>query len=296
MRFAIDSEISRRGRIFKRRMSQVSLQRQGPAPLMMLAHGDSWFDYPLDGNDITLSGRTDIIQHLDPDSTNDESMLAARPVTGRQFIIHNVSHWGDATTDEMSLQGQTYMRTELQKFWDGRKPDAILFSGGGNDIVGADQFCIYLDYAPPPPGSAGLNEERFAGALAKIEASYKNLFAFRDKFVPGVPIFAHCYDFAIPNNVGAPCNIGPWLYPSLNYCGYPDLDAGKAIVRRALTLFKERLAQLAASPNNKFFLIDTQGILTDSEWGNELHPTADGFAKIAAKFRVVLNSHFSSQT
>jgi hypothetical protein len=251
MRFAIDSEISRRGRIFKRRTSQLSIQRAGPAPLLMLAHGDSWFDYPLNGNDISLSGRTDIIQHLDPDSTNDENILAARPAAEPQFIIHNVSHWGDATTDELSLQGQTYMRTELQNFWAGRKPDAILFSGGGNDIAATDQFCIYLDYAPPPAGSTGLNEERFAGALARIEASYKSLFAFRDKFVPSVPIFAHCYDFAIPNNIGAPCNNGPWLYPSLDYCGYKDLPAGKAIVKRALVLFKDKLNQLAADTKNQ---------------------------------------------
>ncbi len=295
MRFAINSEISRRGRIFQKRMSELSPLRAGPAPLVMLAHGDSWFDYPLDGNGITLNGRTDIIQHLDPNSTNDTSTLAVRTApAGRTFIIHNVSHWGDATTDELSLQGQTYMRTELENFWSGRKPDALLFSGGGNDIAATDQFCMYLDYAPPPAGSTGLNQERFAGALAKVEASYKTLFAFRDKFMPGVPVFAHCYDFPIPNNIGAPCNIGPWLYPSLKYCGYPDLDAGKAIVKRALTLFKAKLSQLAAIPSNNFFLIDTQGILTDAEWGNELHPTSDGFGKIAAKFREVLNAHFAA--
>jgi hypothetical protein len=32
-------------------------------PLVMLAHGDSWFDYPLDGNSIGLS-HTDIMPLL----------------------------------------------------------------------------------------------------------------------------------------------------------------------------------------------------------------------------------------
>jgi hypothetical protein len=37
---------------------------QAPSvPLVMLAHGDSWFDCPLDGNSIGLS-HTDIIAQL----------------------------------------------------------------------------------------------------------------------------------------------------------------------------------------------------------------------------------------
>lgn len=39
------------------------------------------------------------------------------------------------------------MLDSLNKYWEptGQKPDAILFSSGGNDIVG-DQFAIYLDF------------------------------------------------------------------------------------------------------------------------------------------------------
>ena len=51
------------------------------------------------------------------------------------------------------------------------KPDAILFSGGGNDVAG-DQFCVFLDYANPAPG--GLNETRFEEALGMVKASYQN--------------------------------------------------------------------------------------------------------------------------
>ena len=52
------------------------------------------------------------------------------------------------------------------------KPDAILFSGGGNDVAG-DQFCVFLDYANPAPG--GLNETRFEEALGMVKASYQGL-------------------------------------------------------------------------------------------------------------------------
>jgi len=298
MRFSINQEMRRRGRVFQERIkTRRALRADARAPLVMLAHGDSWFDYPLDGNDISFDGPTDIIRQLDPTSVNDENVLSLR-AEGPQYIIHNVSHWGYATTDELSRQGQQDMLDALENYWEplGEKPDAILFSGGGNDIVG-DQFAIYLDYAPPSQG-IGLNEDRFRGALARVEASYKSLFAFRDKFAQGVPIFGHAYDYAIPNGVGAPCGIGPWLLPSLEYCGYSwddQPDVCRAIVKSALQKFSNLLMNLAGEPRNNFHVIPTQGTLTDdSLWGNELHPTGDGFAKVADKFRAALNAHFAT--
>jgi hypothetical protein len=125
-------------------------------------------------------------------------------------VILNVSHLGDATTEEMSLPKQERMIAALQdpsNWLASGKPDAILFSGGGGDIAG-NQFCIFLDYAMP--GATGLNAVRFQGALEGVEASYRDLFAFRDRYAPGVPVVAHNYDFAIPNGAHPAC-AGPWL-------------------------------------------------------------------------------------
>jgi hypothetical protein len=155
-----------------------------PAPLVMLAHGDSWFDYPLSGNDLSFL-HADVITQLG-------GMGNIPP------IILNVSHYGDATTDELSWPKQQRMIEQLQdasNWMETGKPDAILFSGGGNDIAG-DQFCIFLDYATG--GANGLNGGRFKKALGMVEASYLDLFAFRDRYAPNVPIFGHCYDFPIP--------------------------------------------------------------------------------------------------
>jgi len=305
LRFTITQEMKRRGKLFQRRIknSRHAHLAGAPAQLVMLAHGDSWFDYPLNGNDISLDGSTDIVQQLDPDSTNDENILSAR--TGAPQppppIIHNVSHWGYATTDEMSRAGQQDLRNALDNYWNptGQKPDAILFSGGGNDIVG-DQFAIYLDYAPPTPVvGQGLNMDRFEGALARVEASYDCLFAFRDKYIGhDVPIFAHAYDFAIPNGtyIDLECaRMGPWLKPSLTDCGYKYEEVPqvcRAIVKTALQEFRKRLKTLEGTTNN-FYMVETQGTLTnDSLWGNELHPTGDGFAMMADKFRDALRVHF----
>ncbi len=245
------------------------------APLAILAHGDSWFDYPLSGNDPSLAP-TDIVAQL-------ASMGNVNP------NILNLSQWGDATTAEMSWPKQQRMITALTEpaNWLGGKPDAILFSGGGDDIAG-DQFCIYLDY--DTFSTAGLNAQRFQDALDMVEASYLDLFAFRDRYAPGVPIFGHCYDFAIPNGAHPVC-AGPWLKPACDFCGY-DLAQATAIVRQALTKFRNLLMTLSDDHANDFILVDTQGTLQTADWANELHPFPQGFKKIAGKFVDALRNHF----
>jgi hypothetical protein len=281
---SIKSEIAQRTRLHQAKIAALKAARARPlaagatppsAPLVMLAHGDSWFDYPLDGNGISLSD-TDVIAQL-------TSMGAINP------LIHNVSHYGDATTAEMSWPKQERLIQSLQDAanWVTGAPDAILFSGGGNDVAG-DQFCIFLDYASS--GGSGLDASRFQESLGMVRASYQDLFLFRDRNAPNLPVFGHCYDFPIPNGVHPVC-AGPWLQPSLTFAGW-DVTQGTAILRQALTSFRAMLLGLAANPANNFILVDTQGTLVASDWANELHPFPGGFKKIAAKFVDALRLHF----
>lgn len=262
-------------------LSATTTTRQ-PFPLVMLAVGDSWFDYPLSGNDpLTFGNNTDVIAQL-------QTMGKPKP------RILNLAHAGDATTEELALPKQKRMKEQLsnRSNWPASgKPDAILFSGGGNDIAG-DQFCIFLDYAGAP-GATGLDHQRFADALGAIEASYRALFAFRDTFATGVPIFGHCYDYPLPSGEAAPCGIGPWLKPSLDFCGWTG--QGYDIMVQAMNSFKTVLQRLATDPTNNFVLIDTLGLLDGTDWANELHPIATGFQKIAKAFVRALREHFTGR-
>lgn len=282
---AIESEISARvqqhqATIARLKSAQASMAAAGKpppaAPLVMLAQGDSWFDYPLNGNGLSL-GNTDIIAHL-------QGMGKINPV------IANLAHFGEASTDEMSLPKQERMIQLLRdpSNWLGQgKPDAILFSAGGNDIAG-DQFCIFVGYAAH--GESGLAADRFQEALGIVRASYNDLFAFRDLYAPGVPVFAHCYDFPLPTGTPAGC-IGPWLKPSLDYAGW-NFTQGTDICRQALLAFRTMLQDLASDAANLFFLVDTQGTLVSSDWANELHPYPPGFAKLADRFLASLRVLF----
>ncbi len=259
------------------RSALMALKAPTPSPLYMLSVGDSWFDYPLVGNG-PLPGQTDVISQL-------EAMGTQNP------LIANVAHWGYSAIEELALPRQERMVQTLadaDNWSSSGKPDAILMSGGGNDIAG-DNFCIYLDFNDGR--STGLDPARFAGVIASIKVSYLDLFSFRDQYAPGVPIFGHDYDFPTPNGVHPICS-GPWLQPSLAYRGWTDVQKGAAIVKAALQAFSALLVSLEADPANNFHLVPTQGTLAAGEWANELHPTPDGFKAIAAKFEVALRAKF----
>jgi hypothetical protein len=185
--------------------------------------------------------------------------------------------------------------------------DGILVSAGGDDVVG-ESFAIYLDYK-----GGGLDAARFQGILDSVQASYLDLFSLRDiaaaelKIDPKqMPIFGHCYDYAIPNGVPAgywPYQSGPWLQPSLNFAGY-DYNKGLNIVQMTIDAFKQKLLDLAndkivppGKTTNNFILIDTTKTLTRDDtfpngWANELHPYTEGFTLLAAKFLAALQTHY----
>ena len=280
----IQLERTKRTQVHKQRTAAIrrgvdhrrALAQQLPAqPLDFLAIGDSWFDYPLNGDSVSFSN-TDIIAQL--------QNIGNPPPTILNYAVR-----GQATTAVLSYENQQQMIDVLSDptHWINGSPDAILVSAGGDDIVG-DQFAIYLDYH-----GAGLNVPRFQGALASVQASYEDLFAFRDIFAPNKIIIGHCYDYAIPDGVGV-CFLGPWLQPSLSFAGY-DYNDGLAIVQQMITMFHDILQGLAGSGpgTNNFLLVDTRNtIIRDASspngWANEIHPYPAGFLGIAQKFVTAL--------
>lgn len=275
----IDGRILRHQREVVRMRAAMAAQPKAPQRLVILSHGDSWFNYPCDGNIPLPFSTSDIIEHLG-------NMGSPKPK------ILNLSHFGDATTDEMGLEKQKRLIKALTTpaNWINGKPDAILFSGGGNDIAG-DPFCIYLDYKTTDSHTPGLNAERFAGRLASVKASYLDLFLFRDRYAKGVPIFGHGYDDARPMQPHPPCT-GPWMKPSLHFTGWND-EEGAAILLDALTRFRKTLDDLETDPKHyNFVRVHTEGALAKSDWANELHPYPPGFQKLADRFLTALRSHF----
>ena len=168
--------------------------------------------------------------------------------------------------------------------------DGILFSGGGNDLVG-DQFRLWLNDAQAvgrDPAKA-LNQQVLDDIMGVVETAYLDLVATRNLVGDHMPIFVHSYDFARPTDVGV-CGLGPWLFPSLMSRGWmqntspADIAVGEQIVRRILEKFHELVEKLASAPGNNLVSVNTQRTLTPGDWANELHPKPEGFRKIAQTF------------
>ena len=277
---------ARTARIKNGKSRQARLNPRAAAaktPLDFLAIGDSWFEYPLYDNGPI------------PEETGIVAPVQLQTMGSPPPQILNQALHGQATTAMLSWENQQTLQTLLAdpSQWLNQQthlPDAILVSAGGDDVVG-DQFVIYLDY-----GGGGLDANRFQGALDSVQASYQDLFAFRDLFAAGVPIIGHCYDYALPNGVVPMCVQTAWLQPSLEFAGY-DYTQSVAIVKTMIDMFHDMLAALAAKPEYNYTLIDTRGTVTPNAtsptgWANEIHPRFAGFTAVAERFLGVLRAKF----
>lgn len=256
--------------------SKIAALGASSPPLNLLADGDSWFDYPLIGDDLPL-GNSDIIEQL-------------RGLLPQGTLILNLAHHGDATTQMMGVTKRQTLVEQLRAPENGQF-NAILFSGGGNDMVG-DQFRLWLNDAKLVGGDVAksIDQQALSDIIGVVMTAYYDLLAARDSKDHSIPIFVHSYDFAWPTNKGV-CGFGPWLYPSLNSRGWmqdlgnADMGKGHEIVRLILTEFDKQMRGLSADPHNNVIYVSTQGTLTQpSDWANELHPSPDGFKKIATNF------------
>jgi hypothetical protein len=265
---AIDSQREKTLAAYRREVTRLEARRA--APLMrVFAEGDSWFNYPL--------GHA-VISHLQG--------LIKTPIA-------NFAWPGAETRQLLAL----HERREIEKRFTegaeaGRKFDVLLFSGGGDDIVG-DQMCLFLNrYDPRQPPEKVLND-RFEEVLDLVMGAYKDLVSLRNALSSNTLIVGHVYDYAWATGKRA-CWLGPWLQPSLDYVGVPRGELQHAVVIEMLKRFETKLKAVAAVAG-KFLVVSTHGTLqSEDEWANELHPKDPGFLKIARKFQELLQQQFGA--
>ena len=236
------------------------------APLRIMAEGDSWFDYP-----VLLRGG-----------------LITRLEKSLGLPILNSAQAGDEVRYMLGVKQRTKLEALFERAKQQGKPwDVLLFSGGGNDIVG-EPLCLWVrPFAAGAPPDALIDKPRFEAAMGIVRAGYEDLIAMRDRKSPDTHLVFHAYDFALPTGEGV-CLLGPWLEPAFRYRGYPDYpkpESGAAVVKQMLLQFAQMLTALQASHPNVTF-IDAQGTLDTHPdwWHNELHPNSDGFDLFVDRF------------
>jgi lysophospholipase L1-like esterase len=240
---------------------------------LIIAEGDSWFDYPLN----------DVLSMLEDE---------------HGFDVESVAHKGDTVEDMAYGVGQfdDFVRLLEKLLQRGRVPDAILLSGGGNDIAG-DEFGILINHVLSglPPVNAdiarGVVDVRLRNAYTFLISGLTEI-ALRYLNRP-IPILLHGYDYAVPDGRGflggwafLP---GPWLQPGLFQKGHQNLNTNKTIIRELIDALNVMLKQVSSmSQFAHVRYVDLRGTLSQSagykdDWANELHPTKDGFRAVAQR-------------
>lgn len=256
------------------RQSRIGVEAAAVRPLNIFAEGNSWFDYPF-----PLPFGGDVVDKI-------EDLATIKP------LVLNLAHHGDMSTEMLGVAQRKRIIQNLGNPANGRF-DAILFSGGGNDLVG-DLFCLWLnDKTPGLAPAYGVNRPRLAAIMGVVQAAFEDLVAIRNAANPDIVIFVHAYDFVFPDGRPVCPGVGPWLKLSLDLRGWTNPTQAKAIVDEVLGAFDPMLVRLSQDHQNVVY-VRTQGTLTShlDDWANELHPTPDGFKKVARVFRRALAARF----
>jgi lysophospholipase L1-like esterase len=278
-RAAIDRDVARsprRARPVAKRIPAKTQALLGPKASagVLIAEGDSWFDYPL----------WDVLRILE------DQFL---------FDVESVAHKGDCVEDMAHSKGQfeEFARRLEKLLRNGKVPRSILLSGGGNDIAG-DEFAILLNHAAS--GLPTLNEDIVRGVIdVRLRAAYASMISgittiTKSYLNQPIPIITHGYDYPVPDGRGFLGGWGilpgPWLKPGFEKKGYGDLKENRSLMTQLIDRFNDMLSAVSDTPQfAHVHYLNLRGTLNHEntykkDWGNELHPTERGFEMVTAKF------------
>lgn len=285
-------ELRRRTTAVKRQMAAVRAVRVaapvapklvraagGPGSAgVLVAEGDSWFDYPLN----------DILRLLEDHHGYD---------------VESVAHKGDRVEDMAYGPGQfeEFARRLEKLLRQNIVPKAILLSGGGNDIAG-EEFGMLINHALSPV--AGLNGQVLSGVIdERIKFAYVTILSAitricEQRLNGPIKILIHGYDYPVPDGRGflggwwiLP---GPWLEPGFRQKGYDQLAVRVALAKRLIDRFNDMLKAIVALPQFAHVKhIDLRNTLSTGsnykrDWANELHPTFAGFKRVTDRFAAAI--------
>ena len=274
----------RRRKNTHRRRDFEDMRRWFPNRLNIVAEGDSWFEYP-------------------------PKWLIGKPPN----LIFHISGWtkgkanfycmasnGDEAVDMVSGDEKHNLVKILR--WhtkaQNRKPiDLLLFSGGGNDIVGENDYERFIQAnASGTTPREFLRIGRLTRKVKQIGLAYHELVDIRDHYSPTTTIITHTYDYPFASLIGVNLLGGliknkGWMKRYMDKVGVPDkLQTG--VIRIVMGAMAEELLKVQNARSN-FIVVDTRAtLLNKKDWLNEIHPTRAGFKAIADKIFKEMQSIF----
>ncbi|WP_298512850.1 SGNH/GDSL hydrolase family protein [uncultured Kordia sp.] len=262
------------------RISQKRLKTTYPRELTIVAEGDSWFDYPF---------RKDIIDYLIKKGYAIDKYAKAGDTLENMVYGTEVKKRRNSYSNKGAISLQKTLNS-IRK----HKPKIVLFSAGGNDIVGSE-ILGYLNHSVSNPASL-LNKEIFQARLAEMKTAIEFFIKSVRATHVDCNILMDGYDYAKVNGKGYNFifrNIkGPWLLPSFVAKQISRKSDHKAIIKYLVDEFNQMLIDLDAQYNN-FHHIDLRGKFpNDSQWDNEIHLKNSGYREIANIYHAKIEKIF----
>ena len=246
------------------------LIRHFPQRPVIVSEGDSWFGYP--PKNLIGGSNSNIIDYIEKK---------------RKFNFLRMEQSGDEAVSMVSGKNGKKLAKVLKNF----PVDILLFSGGGNDIVGEYDMDLFLrEKKNGMSWEDCINKSRFKRKLSQIENAYRLLIDLRDEYASNQKclIITHTYDYPIPSFHGAEflgkiIKTKSWMKPYMVLKGITKPADQKKIAKYFLSEFAKRIIKVSEDNPGKLVVVNTFGTLNEDEWLNEIHATSKGYKKIADK-------------
>lgn len=270
----------------RNRRVEKALRREDPRPLL-IAEGDSWFQFPL--------LIKEVVDHL-----------------GKDYLCWCVSAAGD-TARNMVFGSPEYM--DALRRHKG-KVAGFLFSAAGNDIIGEDegasdrtpalikilkhsarassrQPADYIDF-----GVLGEKLAFLRKAYEKVIFDIRNDPAFKT-----LPIFIHGYDVPFPYPWEADkrnplwADKDQWLGRAFKHHGIDDSGLRRNILKLLIDALYDMFGNLAGDPaQTGIYVVDCRKAMPKvTDWADEIHGTNEGFGKVAKRFAEAIEAAMKSK-
>lgn len=260
------------------------MRRWFPDRLNIVAEGDSWFAYP---SHWIIGKPPNLLSHISG-------------WTKGKANFYCMASNGDEAVDMVSgpekhkLVDVLRWHTRAKK----RKPvDLLLFSGGGNDVVGENDYERFIK--PASPGSKArdyVQIGRLNRKVKQISLAYQELADIRDHYSPTTVIVTHTYDYPFAslqgaNFLGGLIKTKAWMKRFMDAINVPE-KLQTQVIRIVMDAMAEETLKIQSARQN-FIVAETRRTLLDrNDWLNEIHPTKEGFKAIAKVIYEDIRSEF----
>lgn len=209
----------------------------------------------------------------------------------KQTVMCNLAQPSDTIRNMSAIRENPLLVRSFNEL----KWDAILLSGGGNDLIDGIKGII----KPPTSGDGHdvkdyVNEDLLRHLLKDVKSSFQEIIKQRNSshMNANTPIFLHVYDYPTPRNApvmtGPVCWTGPWLHPVMK-AHVTNQNLWQPLTDYLFDRLCDALTALH-DPGNKIHVIKTSGHLTraalgsvgvSGDWKNEIHPSQAGYANLS---------------